>query len=112
MMQVRRWTGQAVEADGGAKVELEAEKVTVYDGSISIEFPGVARRPLHVSVRWNGGSILSATDMSTGNEKLLGNPGRVIWESESRKLFFVANVAELTEVCAAQFHGDKFSEST
>ena len=110
MLQARRWTGQAIEADG-VRVELDAENVSTHEGKVSIVFPGVERQPLHVLVRWNGSSILSVTDMETESEKLLGNPGRVVWEEESGKLYFIANEAELSEVCASQFHGDKFSGS-
>lgn len=91
-------------------MELTAENVSRYEGVVSVVFRGVSRRPLHVSVRWNGSSILSVENMEAESEKLLGNPGRVVWEEESEKLYFIANIVELSEVCASQDHGDKFAE--
>ena len=65
---------------------------------------------MHVSVYWNGGSILSVAGMTSASEELQGNSGRVVWEEETRRLSFVANVDELHEVCSSQCQGNKFVE--
>lgn len=104
------WSGRVVAADGSRIAMASASEISRHDGAISVVFDGVPRRPMHVSLRWNGAAILSATDLSAPVEEMSVNPGRIVWEVDSRRLYFVANVDELSQVCASQRRESAFFE--
>lgn len=109
MDDVRLWTGEVIDAKGDHR-HVWAESFSAHEGTVSVVFPGVSTMPKHVTLKWNGGMILSLTDAKASMEKMdRGTPGRVIWENDSSKLYFIANLAELREVCASQTFENKFS---